>query len=96
MGCVYVVTNRKSGKQYIGKTIHDMTLRWWQHCYDAFHGSTTLLHKAIRKHGIDSFTIAELFEGNDDAVLFECEQRLIAALNTNVCTGGDGPRGSHR
>lgn len=93
MGTIYCIRNKQSGKRYVGKTISSIEKRFYKHCYDAKKGSSTYLHKAIRKYGIDSFEVYAL-EQTDD--ISERELFWIHELNTmsptgyNLTIGGDG------
>jgi len=96
MGCVYLATNCKNGKQYVGKTIHSLCNRKHAHEKCAIKGSKTAFHNAIRKYGFAEFTWEILVEENDTALLNNLEQAYIKKLNTkspngyNLTDGGDG------
>ena len=51
---IYKIKNKINNKIYIGQS-KDINNRWKRHLYDARNGSSTLLHAAIRKYGIDNF-----------------------------------------
>lgn len=59
---IYKITNKITGKCYIGKTTQAFTLRWYQHFYQNDGG--TKFHAAIREYGADKWTfeIIELVE----------------------------------
>jgi hypothetical protein len=52
--CIYKITNRKTGKCYIGQTRRQFTLRWWEH----FKWGTTdsKFHSALKKSNITDWT----------------------------------------
>ncbi len=55
---VYVIRNAINGKVYVGQTIHDnVNRRWAQHRYAAAKGEVLPVYIAMRKHGIDNFSI---------------------------------------
>lgn len=56
-GIIYLVTNTKSGKQYVGQTRRSLARRWHQHVADSKKPArASYLQRAIGKHGCDSFT----------------------------------------
>lgn len=58
MAIVYQVTNTVNGKTYIGVTTGTLKKRWGEHCSFARgtgRQSQTVLCRAIRKYGVDSF-----------------------------------------
>ena len=93
-GYVYLIENKVNNKKYVGKTYLSVEERWKQHCKDAVRTRMEHrpLYEAIRKYGIDNFTISEL-EYCDN-----CEERekyWIAHYNSyhegyNATLGGDG------
>jgi len=100
---VYVVTNLINGKRYIGLTETTLVRRWAQHVKSASMGSTTAIHRAIRKNGKAAFAITELAclpAGSSRRLLCEMERMFIAKEGTlapngyNMTPGGDGmPKG---
>ena len=97
MGCVYLITS-PSGKQYVGMTARSFNERWKQHCWAARDGSRLHLHRAIRKHGAESFETTILAESDSDEELKSLEIAKIKELGTlspkgyNLTKGGDGVR----
>ncbi len=91
--CTYRIVNQVNGRVYFGKTV-DLRSRWYNHRYDARHGSDLPIHRAIRKYGIDNFKIELLNEHVDDAAASEHERSLIATIDPgtcyNVAKGGNG------
>lgn len=86
---LYIVTLRENGKSYIGWT-DDIKYRWQRHKRDAFNGSKTYFHRALKKYGPDAFDwgIVQAFDTEDEAK--QAEIFWIAELNTNHCHGGFG------
>lgn len=65
---IYKITNKHNGKAYIGQSVN-IKKRWEEHKYSD--KSDSLIHRAIKKYGIDSFC----FE-----VLCECEKSELNEL----------------
>lgn len=97
---VYAITNRVSGKVYIGKTVcRDLNLYLRRQIRNAIAGDTNkpYLYNAIRKHGGPNFSIHSLHEGSSNADLCLMERRMISLFETrnhsigyNIAPGGDG------
>lgn len=95
---VYLVTNRKNGKRYVGITTKGKDRRWYEHCWEAQNDSNQALHRAIRKHGEQAFSIEEIDQAETLEVLREKERHHIARLAThtthgkgyNMTLGGEG------
>ena len=108
-GYIYQITNSVNGKIYIGKTLNAVSTRWSNHKSDARKGVVRYaLYLAMRKHGIESFSIETLeqWEGNSKRALNEklCEREkaLIEERNArnpeigyNMVDGGKGTAGWH-
>lgn len=75
MGCVYLITHIASGKCYVGQTTqHDVPdFRWARHLRQARGGLNYPLHRAIRLHGEDAFTIETLFVSSSQTALNNLE-----------------------
>lgn len=60
---IYKITNKNTGKCYIGKTTQAFTLRWYQHFYQS---TDTKFHQEIKKEPLTSwsFEILETFNFN--------------------------------
>lgn len=75
-GCIYLITNKINGKQYIGQTRQDFKQRMRDHVSKAKYNKTnSYLHSAIRKHGWDNFT-KEIIETIKTDSLEELIQKL--------------------
>lgn len=93
---IYKITNKISGKAYIGQSI-DIQTRWNNEKSKAFLPSSQAynktLSKAFRKYGLDNFTF-EILEECDIDLLDEREIYYIALYDTyfngyNETTGGN-------
>ncbi len=99
---LYLITNSINGKRYVGFTSKTLKLRFGEHVYAAMkRNSTCALHCAIRKHGVDAFSIEELDNDLERLVVGVLETSYIIELNTHVSSGkgynqtfgGDGAYG---
>ena len=97
---VYLITNTVNGKQYVGKTVQSIAARWKNHVHAVKRGSQYLLHRAIRKYGVENFRIDPLLSTlKTDAELLRWEEELISLLATkvphgyNLTDGGEGISG---
>lgn len=59
-GIIYLITHTESGKQYVGQTIGPRYQRWASHRNRARKGSSMYIHRALAKHGSDTFDIQTL------------------------------------
>ena len=78
---IYKITNKLTGKSYIGQSI-DCTRRFEQHCK----GNTQLIDQIIQIDGIENFTY-EILELVDKEHLSEREDYYIAKYNTMYPSG---------
>ena len=101
MNEVYLITNRVNGKRYVGITCRGYQERFKEHIHEALNGSTTILHNAIRKYGVDNFDLILLESDVPDELIGKREQHYIALYNTfyssgigyNMTEGGGGMSG---
>ena len=85
---IYKCTNSINDKTYIGFTNKPLKKRIIEHKCLSNNGSNYLLHKAIRKYGIDSFKWECLYESFDkEHVLFTMENHFIMENNSYFETG---------
>ena len=91
---IYLLTNTATGKFYVGQTRQRLAKRVGQHR----RGNSVLSH-AIRKHGIEAFTVETLEQCRDDADLDMAERFWMGVYDSlsprgyNLQTGGhDRPR----
>lgn len=100
---LYLVTNLRNGKKYVGITKYSLRRRWLQHQQaarnpNAYGG----MMQAIRKYGAEAFTIEQIGQSDDWEVLRRMEQEAIQTYNTyaphgqgyNLTLGGDGTLGA--
>jgi group I intron endonuclease len=90
---IYQITNQITNDFYIGKTINKIQVRFYHHKYNAINKkSQTYLHRAIRKYGIENFSIIVLEEIQQKELLNEKEIFWIEKLlpKYNMTKGGDG------
>ena len=93
---IYLVTNIINGKEYIGQTIFSIEKRKRGHISDALSGRNNIyFHKAIRKHGPDSFKWKIIHKCNDINELNRLEIFYIGYYDTynsgyNLTLGGRG------
>lgn len=86
---LYKIINSVNNKIYIGIT-NNLDSRWRSHKFTSLSNSRPL-YCAIRKYGIENFTMVPLVVGTREYIL-ELEIRMIASLNNlyNVTAGGEG------
>ena len=99
---VYLVVNNINKKIYVGK--HNgktVDKRWKFHCWSALvDGSKLPLHRAIRKYGVEAFSVSLLGRASTPDKLNELERKFIKELKANqkgvgynMTAGGDGGLG---
>ena len=95
MGYIYKITNVVNGKVYIGQTTCSTQERWKHHVYNAnSNNSQYQLYQAMRKYGINSFTVETLEEVSNQK-LDERECYWIKTFDSyrkgyNMTEGGSG------
>lgn len=95
MYAIYIITNTVNAKQYVGIAA-DLERRWKRH-RNANEGQ--LIHKAIKKYGLDAFVFTHIADAFDAESAKMIERLLIAERNTkmphgyNMTDGGDGTMG---
>lgn len=75
---VYKLTNKVTGKSYIGKT-RDLPARIRKHKVDTH---CVYLHNSIVKHGIDNFEVEILAENLTEPEAFRLEEKFILEFKT--------------
>lgn len=94
--CVYSITHRESGKQYVGLTKRQAVSRWRNHIWSSERNSSAcpLLSRAMDKYGADAFDFAVIDIAESCKQLAHKERFWIKELNTlapngyNLSTGG--------
>ena len=76
-GYIYKVTNKVTGKSYIGQTRYTVEFRWRQHQHKK---DNTYFHNSLKKYGVENF-IVETLEECDYDKLNEREIYYIAKYN---------------
>lgn len=100
-GRIYCITCLPTGKLYFGQTVKPIEKRWKHHIKYAQSGCQYKLHRAIRKYGVENFTVEEVMwvEADDRQVLNSkldfLERFFIKRFNTrydgfNMTDGGEG------
>lgn len=90
--CIYKIVNSVNGKFYIGFTTQPPTKRLSQHVAKAKRGVAGRLYAAMRKHGVDNFTIEIIEQGQDRHHYHDVrEPHFIATLKPeyNLTKGGE-------
>lgn len=100
-GCIYCITNRINGMQYIGQTSKEyISARWADHKNSAKnHRGNMILYDAIREYGVENFIFEVVLEDVPLSKLWDKEIEYIAKYNTlypngyNSTKGGGGTLG---
>lgn len=92
-GVIYKITNCFNNKVYIGQTVQTLNARLNDHKRQAKSGKSTKLYNAIRKYGIDNFSISMIDTANDQTDLNNKEIYWIDYYNAceegyNIQSGG--------
>jgi group I intron endonuclease len=94
---IYKITNKVNGKVYIGLTTTTLKYRWTKHkAASRDLKNTKHLYKAMRKYGIENFSIEQIDETNDFTKLGDLERKYISEYNStdpdkgyNLTAGGE-------
>lgn len=92
---IYLFTNKKTGKQYVGQTSQGLRKRTLQHR----RAKRTYFDRAFTKETEKDFTLEVIDKAKTDKELNEKEIHWINKLNTkfpngyNLCDGGETTRG---
>lgn len=95
-GFIYLVTNIKNSKRYVGKTKNTVYQRLKEHFSVSRRGNVkTVFCRAIRKYGEESFVVTILEQAPLEC-LAEREAHYIASLKPeyNMTGGGEGCKGT--
>lgn len=94
MAFIYKIINNINNKIYIGKTENSIEKRFKEHCKDAFRkrNEKRPLYAAIRKYGVENFTIELIEETNipDERETYWIKFYDSYSKGYNATTGGDG------
>lgn len=89
---IYKITNKINNKVYIGKTSRSILIRFKEHVRESKYGNRPL-HRAMRKYGIENFSVELLYEARNEDELNSKEIEFISQIsdnNYNITMGGDG------
>lgn len=96
-GQVYLIENLVNGKRYVGQTTVGLDSRWKRHVQSSRSGGRTQpITSALRKYGLDAFTMTEVRRCRDQDELNRAEYEEVIRLNTfapagyNLRAGGGG------
>ena len=99
----YSITNSVNNKEYIGITSATIHKRWKLHSLSMQYASyKSALHRAMKKYGIENFTIQQIKKCDSWDELCLWEKQTIIERNTkvpngyNITDGGDGSFGVKR
>lgn len=86
---IYTITNRKSGRVYVGQAAN-IKKRWIQHLHHLRKGTHHCkpLQNSFNKNGEESFEFAVVERVDDVAAITEREQFWIDSLNSSMAAGG--------
>lgn len=96
---VYQIKNKINKKSYIGCAVGSLEKRMREHLCSARKGNLRPVYCAIRKYGIQSFSIRVIDSAESQKVLFEKERYWISKCGSlapngyNLTLGGDGAEG---
>ena len=92
---IYRIINVVTNDFYIGKTKHSISQRFRSHINTVRRGSSSHLHRAIRKYGKQNFIVENIESVSPEQSLSEREIYWIAALQPhyNMTNGGEGALG---
>lgn len=87
-GIVYKITNSVNGKSYVGQTILGLRRRWMMHCAKSRADiPKRRIHIAMKKYGIEAFTVECIGSAPDRESLNNLEEKFIEDLATTAPTG---------
>jgi len=92
---VYIIQNHINGHLYVGITSRTLQRRWSEHKNDCKKGKDRSLYRAMRKYGIENFSIRAVDTADCWEDLCKKEMKLLKSVHAayNMTTGGDGKRG---
>lgn len=97
---LYRITNLVNGKVYIGCTTASIQERFYAHKQAAARGSNLPIHHAIRKYGVEHFSIVQICSALNKDAMYELERHFIVEYDCcrldgdkpgyNLTRGGEG------
>jgi group I intron endonuclease len=94
MGFIYKITNDINGKFYIGKTERNINWRFSTH-KSASVSPKDYFHRALKKYGVENFSIICIKEVRYDDDIDILEKHYIEWLNPDYNLKGGGQGGKH-
>jgi group I intron endonuclease len=85
---VYKITNTVNDRVYIGLTTGSIAKRWREHCCSANIDVDKPLYRAMRKHGIDKFSIHVIYTTDSVDDLRAAEIRFIDEFKAHTKDNG--------
>ena len=87
---IYEIVNAETGDKYIGQTINNIEYRFRKHRELASRGGGYKLHNAMRKYGVDKFSISIIDTATTEQELNEKEEYYISSVKPyyNILSGG--------
>lgn len=92
---IYCIENKIDGKRYVGQTVKTLDKRFSDHVRGSRRKNASLISKAIKKHGIENFTVTLLCQLTSQAEADAKEIELIEEFQTrdrskgyNIAIGG--------
>lgn len=85
---VYKITNTANDRVYVGLTTGSIKKRWREHKCAANTGSEKPLYRAMRKHGIDNFSICVIYTASSIEDMRNAEIRFIQELKAHALENG--------
>lgn len=83
MYTIYIIKNIINSKWYVGQTKKRLSYRWNEHTSLARKGGGGLLHRAMRKHGVECFWIEPILTYATGEEADAAETELISVLSTD-------------
>lgn len=83
---IYLITNTRDGKHYVGITEQPLRARWKQHLMSAHREGGYLLHEAMRADGIEAFCFQYIAAARNRHDLNLAEMQLVEQYNS--CDAG--------
>ena len=85
-GQIYLIRNSINGKGYVGQTTVGVANRFAKHAENARSGIDLALYRAMRKHGVDCFTVAEVATCELE-LLDDLEKHYVKFYGTSAASG---------
>lgn len=94
--CIYQIINHITNDCYVGKTVSSPEIRYKRHLSNAARGDKTYLYSAMRKYGVENFTVNLLEETSEELLsLLEIHYINLLKPSYNMAKGGEGGSTTH-